>query len=245
MQPPQIVSKEQWLKARLDLLEKEKAHSLARDRLTRERQAMPWVKLEKDYSFAGTHGAVALAELFGDKSQLIIQHFMFEPDWDQGCKSCSVMADHIDPSVVRVAHRDVAYAAVSKAPLEKLEAFKKRMGWSFTWVSSADSDFNRDFHVSFTEEELKNSEVYYNFRESKPFSGKEAPGISVFAKDDQGVIYHTYSVYARGLETFIGAYDVLDLVPKGRDEGGLPYGMAWLRPKDRYDDQQLTPLTIG
>ncbi len=237
MRPTQpVVSREDWLKARLELLQREKAHSRARDELTRARQALPWVKLEKDYRFDGRDGKVGLGQLFRDKSQLIVQHFMFEPDWEQGCKSCSFMADHMERSVVHIAHRDVAYAVVSIAPLAKLESFKKRMGWTFEWLSSANSDFNRDFHVSFSEEELKNNKVYHNYRADSSFSGKEAPGVSAFAKDDAGTIYHTYSVYGRGLETFMGAYDLLDIVPKGRDEDELSYSMEWLRLKDSYDE---------
>lgn len=235
MQPTQpVVSRGTWLKARLELLKKEKAHSRARDELTRARQALPWVKLEKDYPFDGPDGGVTLGELFEDKDQLIVQHFMFDPDWDQGCKSCSFMADHMDRSVVHIANRDTAYAVISSAPIAKLEAFKKRMGWTFKWLSSGNSDFNRDFHVSFTEEELKNSEACYNFREDSSFPDKEAPGVSAFAKDDACALYHTYSVYGRGLENFMGAYHLLDIVPKGRDEGELSYTMEWLRLKDAY-----------
>jgi predicted dithiol-disulfide oxidoreductase (DUF899 family) len=235
----QAVSRDEWLVARLELLDKEKAHSRARDELTKARRSLPWVKLEKEYTFAAPSGPVTLAELFDDKSQLIIQHFMFDPDLDEGCKSCSFMADHMDRSVVHLAHRDTAYAAVSKAPLSKLLAFQERMGWGFQWVSSEGSDFNRDFHVSFTEEEIENGKVYYNFREGSSFSEKEAPGISVFAKDEAGDVYHTYSVHARGLETFITTYDLLDLVPKGRNEDDLPYSMQWLRLKDRYEEPMV------
>lgn len=230
----QLGSKDTWLDARLELLKREKAHSRARDELTRARQALPWVKLEKEYTFDGSAGKVTLDELFEDKSQLIVQHFMFETDWEQGCKSCSFMADHMDRSVIHLAQRDTAYAVVSIAPLAKLEAFKERMGWSFRWVSSESSDFNRDFHVSFTDEEIENNEAYYNFREHTTFAGKEAAGVSAFAKDEAGAMYHTYSVYGRGLEVFMGAYDLLDIVPKGRDEGDLSYTMEWLRLKDEY-----------
>ena len=235
MQPThQVASKDEWLEARLELLKREKAHSRGRDELTRARQALPWVKLEKDYTFDGPGGNVTLGELFEDKSQLIIQHFMFDTDWEQGCKSCSFMADHMDPSVVHLAQRDTAYAVVSRAPLATLEAFKKRMGWTFEWVSSGNSEFNTDFHVSFTEEELQNNEAYHNFRAHTTFPDKEASGVSAFAKDDAGSVYHTYSVYGRGLETFMGAYDLLDIVPKGRDEAELSYSMEWLRLKDEY-----------
>lgn len=233
MTPPNVGSRQQWLEARIELLKKEKAHSRARDELTRQRQALPWVKVEKAFTFDGPDGQVTLNDLFGDKSQLIVQHFMFDPEWDEGCKSCSFMADHMDPSVVHIAQRDAAFAAVSKAPLEKLLAYKKRMRWSFHWVSSYNSDFNRDFHVSFTDEELQNNTCDYNFRKGVSFPVREAPGISVFAKDDLGNVYHTYSVYGRGLEKVMTAYDLLDMVPKGRDEGGK--NLAWLRRKDEYE----------
>ena len=236
MAQARIASREEWLKARLELLEKEKAQSRARDELTRARQALPWVPVEKTYRFEGPEGQVSLSELFGDKSQLIVYHFMFDTDWEEGCKACSLLADHYEPAVVHLAHRDTALVTVSKAPWEKLEAFRKRMGWRFLWVSSAGTDFNRDFHVSMTEEEIRDHKAYYNFREGTVFPVTEAPGISVFAKDGEGRVYHTYSAYARGLETFIGAYDLLDLVPKGRDEDDLAYGMEWVRHKDRYED---------
>lgn len=235
MTPPKVGSREQWLEARMELLKKEKAHSRARDELTRRRQMLPWVKVEKTYTFEGPDGQVTLSDLFGDKSQLIVQHFMFDPEWDEGCKSCSFMADHMDPSVVHLAHRDTAFAAVSKAPLEKLVAYRKRMQWSFNWVSSYNSDFNRDFHVSFTDEELENKTCQYNYREDVSFPSREAPGISVFARDDSGNLYHTYSVYGRGLEKVMTAYDLLDMVPKGRDEGGK--SMDWLRRKDDYEEE--------
>ena len=234
MQPPRIATREEWLEARLALLEKEKAHSRARDALTRARQGLPWVRLEKDYVFDGSKGAVALADLFDGKSQLIVYHFMFGPDWDAGCKACSWVADHYNPAIIHLAHRDTALAAVSRAPFEKLQAFKKRMGWDFTWVSSLKSDFNRDFDVSFSEEEIA-GDVYYNFRNQR-FPSTEAPGVSVLAKGDDGAVYHTYSAYERGLENLIGTYHLLDIVPKGRDEDGLSYDMEWLRLKDEYEN---------
>lgn len=233
MKPPKVVSTREWLNARIELLEKEKAHSRIRDELTRERQALPWVKVDKDYTFEGPDGQIHLRDLFGDNSQLIVQHFMFDPEWDAGCKSCSFMADHMDPSVVHLAHRDTAFVAVSKAPLEKLIAYKKRMQWGFNWVSSFNSDFNRDFHVSFTDEELNDNTAQYNYREGVSFPAREAHGISVFAKDDIGNVYHTYSVYGRGVENVMTAYDLLDMIPKGRDEGGKK--MYWLRRKDEYE----------
>ena len=234
MAPPNVGTRQQWLAARIELLKKEKAHSRQRDALTRERQALPWVKVDKTYTFEGPDGQVSLSGLFGNKSQLIVQHFMFDPGWDAGCKSCSFMADHMDPSVVHLAQRDTAFAAVSKAQLAKLLAYKQRMRWRFNWVSSYHSDFNRDFHVSFTDEELENKTGQYNFREGISFPASEAPGMSVFAKNNSGDIYHTYSVYGRGLENVMTAYDLLDMVPKGRDEGGK--NMYWVRRKDEYQN---------
>lgn len=230
------VSREEWLKARMELLKKEKQHSQARDELTRARQDLPWVKVEKDYVFEGPNGMVHLRDLFEGKSQLIVYHFMFENDWEEGCKSCSFIADHYEPAIIHLANRDVSLVTISRAPVEKLESFKKRMNWKFNWLSSHNSDFNRDFHVSFTDEELETGKGYYNFEEGKLFGTKEAPGISVFAMDD-GKIYHTYSAYARGLENFLLTYHLLDIVPKGRNEDGLSYTMEWLRHKDRYGDE--------
>ena len=224
----------EWLKARLALLEREKAYSRERDALNKSRQALPWVKIEKAYTFDAPSGRETLADLFGDRDQLIVYHFMFDPEWDAGCKSCSFLADHFNPSIVHLAARNVAMVAVSKAPLEKLKAFKKRMGWDFKWVSSAYNDFNRDFGVSFTDDEME-GEAFYNFG-TQQFPVREAPGASVFARGDDGALYHTYSVYSRGLERFMGAYDWLDISPKGRDEDGLAYGMEWLRLKDSYED---------
>ncbi|MGF1737675.1 DUF899 domain-containing protein [Photobacterium satsumensis] len=223
-----------WLKARLELLEKEKAYSRLRDELTRERQALPWVKVEKDYVFNSEQGEVHLGELFGDKSQLIVQHFMFEPDWEAGCKSCSYMADHIDPATVHLAQRDTAFVAISIAPISKLSDYKRRMNWQFNWVSSQHSSFNRDFQVSFSDEERTTQQVTYNYQERTSFPCNEAPGISTFVRDENGDIFHTYSVYGRGLEKVMTAYDLLDMAPKGRDEGGK--NMFWLRRKDEYGE---------
>ena len=236
MTSPSKVSREEWFRARLELLKKEKEHSKARDELTQMRQNLPWVKVEKNYLFEGPNGKVQLKNLFEGKNQLIVYHFMFENDWDEGCKSCSFIADHYEPVLVHLANRDVAFATISKAPLEKLESFKKRMNWSFNWLSSENSDFNRDFRVSFTDEELEQGKGYYNFEERELFGTKEAPGISVFVIED-GQIYHTYSAYARGLENFLTTYDFLDIVPKGRNEKELSYTMEWVRHKDRYGDE--------
>ena len=228
------VSREEWLEARLKLLALEKQHSRARDELTRARMAMPWLKVEKRYVFEGVDGRLGLNDLFGTQDQLILHHFMFQADWQDGCKSCSFSAESYERLLVHLEHRGVALAAVSIAPLHKLAAFKKRMGWSFTWVSSAGSDFNRDFHVSFTDNEREQKTAYYNYRLTT-FPCNEAPGFSVFAKDAQGDVYHTYSCYGRGLENTLSAYNFLDLVPRGRDEDSLSYGMEWLRLRDQYD----------
>jgi predicted dithiol-disulfide oxidoreductase (DUF899 family) len=196
---------------------------------------LPWLRVEKPYTFDAPTGKVPLAELFGDKSQLIVYHFMFDPTWSQGCKSCSFIADHYNPLVVHLAHRDISLATVSKAPIEKIEQFRKRMGWTFPWVSAANTDFSRDLGVSFTDQELASGTTVYNFT-AKPYPIRELPGLSVFYKDAKGGIYHTYSTYARGLEEFLTAYRYIDITPKGRDEGPEDGGMGWLRHHDRYDD---------
>jgi predicted dithiol-disulfide oxidoreductase (DUF899 family) len=231
----EVVSRADWYDARRALLVKEKAFTRARDTLTRERQALPWVRVDNTYTFDGPDGPSTLGDLFGTKSQLIVMHFMFGPDWQEGCPSCSFCADSFDPSRIHLAARDVAFAAVSRAPLAALEAYRKRMGWSFPWVSSLESTFNFDYGVSFTDEALAEGEVYYNYAR-RPFPSTEAPGLSVFARSDDGAIYHTYSCYARGLDMLIATYHLLDLCPKGRDEDGLPYTMSWVRRHDSYDD---------
>ena len=232
MQPQKIVSQNEWLAARRALLAKEKEFTRARDRLSQERRALPWVKVDKTYAFDGPNGKETLSDLFSGRSQLIVYHFMFGPDWTEGCPSCSFWADNYNGAVVHLNHRDVSMAAVSRAPLEKLEAYKKRMGWSFRWVSSLNTDFNWDYHVSFRPDQ---KDAVYNYRPRKP-EAAEAPGVSVFIKGDDGQIFHTYSCYARGLDTLNGAYQLLDLVPKGRDEDGLTFPMAWVRRHDRYED---------
>ena len=235
MQGHKVVSKEDWLKARLKHLEQEKEFTRLRDRLSQQRRELPWLKIEKAYAFDGPNGTETLADLFEGRSQLLVQHFMFGADWDEGCPSCSFWADSYDGFVVHLAHRDVTMVSVSNAPLERLEGYRKRMGWRFKWVSSLGSDFNRDFDVSFTPDEIKKGEIYYNYQ-MRGFPSEEAPGVSVFYKDEGGDIFHTYSCYARGLDMLNGAYHYLDLAPKGRDEAELPYGMAWLRRHDQYDD---------
>ena len=232
---PKVVSQAEWVAARKELLKKEKEFSRLRDQLTRERQELPWKKVSKSYVFDGPKGKETLADLFGGRSQLIVYHFMMGPDWAEGCPSCSFISDHIDGSVVHLAARDVRLAVVSRAPLAQIEAFKKRMGWKFHWVSSNATDFNYDYQVSATKEELAKGEAYYNYVVQK-FPSDERPGTSVFFKDAGGNIFHTYSSYSRGLEILIGAYNWLDLVPKGRDEAGLKHGMAWVRHHDKYSE---------
>lgn len=233
-----IVSGGEWLAERIKLLAKEKEFTRLRDELTQQIRDLPWEKVDKDYSFESSTGCKSLADLFAGRSQLIVYHFMFGPDWEEGCKSCSLIADHYDPLVVHLAARDVTLVTASRAPLEKLLAYRDRMGWKFEWVSSLGSDFNWDYHVSFTAEQREQGTAKYNYGQ-QPFPVDEAPGISVFARDDGGQVFHTYSAFARGLETFMGVYRFLDIVPKGRDEGDLTYGMEWVRHHDRYGDQSF------
>jgi predicted dithiol-disulfide oxidoreductase (DUF899 family) len=234
-----IVSQEEWIAARKELLEKEKESTRLRDELSAERRRLPWVKVEKNYVFDAPGGKVKLADLFAGRNQLVIYHFMFGPDWQEGCPSCSFGCDHINGMLPHLAARDVTMVAVSRAPLAKLEAFKKRMGWRFNWVSSYGSEFNADFHVSFTEEEIARGKVYYNYTEQE-FPSEEAPGLSVFYKDAAGDIFHTYSTYGRGLdEALMGTYRILDLVPKGRDEDHLGFSMEWVRYHDRYGTNEF------
>lgn len=230
-----VVSEEEWLQARKALLDQEKALTRQRDELSRKRRELPWVKVEKDYVFDGAHGSVTLSDLFAGRTQLIIYHFMFGPDWAEGCPSCSMLADNIDGALAHLAQRDTAFAMASRAPIGKIEAFKRRMGWSCQWISSYGNSFNRDYHVSFTKDEMEKGEVYYNFGVNR-FPSDEAPGLSVFYKDAAGSIFHTYSAYARGLEPLLGTYDLLDMTPKGRDEDQLSFTMAWVRHHDRYPD---------
>ena len=226
-----VVSRDQWLAERKALLAREKELTHFRDEVARERRALPWVRIEKDYAFDAPEGRHTLPELFEGRRQLLVQHFMFGPGWEQGCPSCSFMADHTDGMNVHLAHRDVTFVAVSRAPLAEIERFRSRMGWKFKWVSSQGSDFNHDFQVSFTPEEAK-GQVYYNYA-MQPFECEELPGISVFYKDDAGEVFHTYSAYRRGVEVMMGTYSLLDLAPKGRDEVDGP--MAWVRHHDRYE----------
>jgi predicted dithiol-disulfide oxidoreductase (DUF899 family) len=228
-----IVSHEEWLKVRLELLAAEKEFTRQREALTRRRMALPWERVEKVYKFEGPDGVLSLAGLFDGRSQLIVYHFMFAPHWEEGCKSCSFMADNFNGIPIHLNHRDVTFTAISRAPFAKIAAYKKRMGWSFPWVSSYGSDFNFDYHVSFTPEEIARGQVYYNYGNWRTDVSDEV-GISVFTKDEGGEMFHTYSCYARGTEMLNGAYHYLDLVPKGRDEEGLGFSMAWVRRHDQY-----------
>ena len=229
-----IVSRDQWLARRKALLAREKELSRLGDQIARERRELPWLRIEKDYVFDGTAGRRTLADLFEGRRQLLVQHFMFAPGWEQGCPSCSYMADHIDGMNVHLAQRDVTLVVVSRAPLAEIERFRRRMGWQFEWVSSFANDFNHDFGVSFTPEERAQGEVFYNYV-MQPFPHEEAPGLSVFCRDDAGQVFHTYSTYGRGVEVMMGTYRLLDLTPKGRDEDGLDHSMGWVRHHDRYE----------
>ena len=240
MEAHKIVSHDAWIAARKAHLAAEKAFTRSRDALSRQRRELPWEKIDKSYVFEGPNGPETLADLFGGKSQLIVYHFMLGPDWDEGCPSCSLLADHFDGAVVHLAQRDVSFIVVSRAPLAQIEKFQRRMGWHFKWVSSFGNDFNFDFHVSATPQEKATGKADYNY-ELTEFPSDERPGASVFCKNEAGEIFHTYSTYGRGLDMLIGAYNFLDLAPKGRDEDGLAYGMAWVRHHDRYDGAAIDP----
>lgn len=232
-----VVSREEWLTARKELLAKEKELTRQRDELNRMRRELPWTKVGKQYEFDGETGKASLQDLFGECSQLIVYHFMFDPQWTEGCKSCSLLADTYQDLGIHLQHRDVSMVTVSRAPLEQLTAFRARMGWNFPWYSSLESDFNQDCGVTFTEEQIQTGETYYNY-ELTPFPITEAPGISVFAREGNDV-FHTYSSFARGLDMLMSVYNFLDLVPKGRDEQDLVYSMEWVRHRDRYDDESF------
>jgi predicted dithiol-disulfide oxidoreductase (DUF899 family) len=229
------VSREAWTAARKELLAKEKEFTRLRDQLSRQRRELPWVEVDKPYVFDGSDGKATLSDLFEGRTQLIVYHFMFDPAWEAGCKSCSFWADNFNAIVVHLNHRDASMVAVSRAPYAKLAAYRARMGWGFKWFSSFANDFNRDYHVSHTPEELTARQGYYNYAWQKPYAS-EAPGISVFCRDAGGTVFHTYSCYARGLDMLNGAYHYLDLLPKGRDEASLPSHSDWLRRHDEYAD---------
>jgi predicted dithiol-disulfide oxidoreductase (DUF899 family) len=232
-----IVSSEVWLKARRELLLKEKAFTRLRDQLSAERQALPWVRIDKPYVFDTPHGKKTLADLFDGRTQLFIKHFMMGPGWKEGCVGCSFGSDHLDAARVHLEHHDVSVVVVSRAPIAEIETFRRRMGWQFRWVSSFGSDFNYDFHVSFTKEEVEKDEAFYNFEMRKLQGGEEASGLSVFSKDENGDIFHTYSAFARGDEEIVTSYMALDLTPKGRNEKGPGGNLTdWVRHHDKYED---------
>ncbi len=229
----QVVTPEAWVEARKQLLAKEKEFTRLRDQLSQARRDLPWVLVTKQYLFDGAEGKETLAQLFNGHSQLVVYHFMFAPDWEAGCHGCSFWADNFNRIVPHLNQRDVEFVAVSRAPSPKLRAIAKRIGWNFKWLSSSGSDFNYDYNVSFAPEALASGSAIYNYAANK-MNMTELPGISVFFKDAEGRVFYTYSCYARGLDMLNTAYHYLDLVPKGRDEGGLPHKMAWVRLRDEY-----------
>lgn len=237
-----VVSREEWLTARKELLRREKELTRLRDELSAARRELPWVQVQKPYVFEGARGRQSLAELFDGCSQLVVYHFMFGPNWPAGCPSCSFAADHIDGMLPHLKQRDVEVLAVSRARYATIAAFKRRMGWRFDWVSSYDTDFNYDFQVSHTPQDIANQTAIYN-HEPLRFESEEMPGISVFIKDESGSVFHTYSSYARGCESLLTTYSVLDLVPKGRDEDALDFTMAWVRYHDAYESAPLGSRT--
>jgi predicted dithiol-disulfide oxidoreductase (DUF899 family) len=230
----EVVAHDDWVERRREFLLKEKEFTRMRDRLSEERRALPWEAVNKEYSFEGPNGRQTLPQLFDGRSQLIVYHFMFGPGWDAGCPHCSHWADNFDSVIVHLNHRDVTMVAVSRAPYEKLAAYQKRMGWNFKWLSSGNTDFNFDYNVSFTPEELAKKEVFYNYTMQSP-GPSEREGVSIFFKDSSGSVFHTYSTYARGIDLLNVDYQYLDLVPKGRDESGR--GPHWVRRHDEYDQQ--------
>lgn len=228
-----IVTDEEWIAARRDLLSEEKALQQRRDELAARRRQLPWRRVSTNYEFEGESGPVGLADLFGECSQLLVYHFMFHPDWDAGCKSCSFWADNYNGVVEHLQARDVSLVAVSRAPLEKLLAYRERLGWTFTWVSSGGNSFNHDFFVAFSKTEIESGDAFYNYRKTGKVI-EDMPGLSAFKKTSDGNVYHTYSTYSRGLDPFNTAYQLLDLVADGRNEDDLPYSMDWLRRRDEY-----------
>ncbi|MBL8266520.1 DUF899 domain-containing protein [Steroidobacter sp.] len=230
-----IGSRAEWLEARKQLLQKEKQLTRLRDELSKERRQLPWVRIDQPYVFEGPRGHRTLADLFDGSSQLMIYHFMFGPEWQAGCPSCSFLADHIDGAAIHLKQRDVKVMAVSRAPYAKIAAFKQRMGWQFDWASSQGSPFNYDFQASHTPQDIANNTAHYNY-ELLQYPAEETHGISVFYKDAAGEIFHTYSSYARGCEMLVNTYNFLDIAPKGRDEGALEFPMAWVRHHDRYEE---------
>jgi predicted dithiol-disulfide oxidoreductase (DUF899 family) len=236
MQAHKTVSREEWLEARRALLAKEKEVLKAKDALRQETRELPWVKVDKEYVFEGPNGRETLSDLFAGRSQLVVRHFMLGPGWKEGCVGCSFGADQTDGSVVHLINHDVMFVTVSRAPYPEIAAYHKRMGWQFKWVSSFGSDFNFDYHVSFTEEDEKRGKAFYNFAEMD-YMGDEMPGTSVFFKNEAGEIFHTYSAFARGSELIGGVYGILDVTPKGRNEPPGGNLTAWVRRHDEYAEK--------
>ena len=236
-----VVTPDRWIAERKELLASEKELTRLHDKVAEQRRALPWVRIGKPYVFDTPVGKRTLADLFEGRSQLLVQHFMLGPGWEQGCPSCSYMADHTDGMLMHLEHRDISFVAVSRAPMAEIERFHRRMGWKFRWVSSNGNDFNYDFHVSFTPAEKEKNEVYYNFG-LQEYEHDELPGISVFYRNGKGEVFHTYSAYRRGVEVMMGAYHMIDLTPKGRDEQDLSYGMEWVRHHDKYKPAPMDPI---
>ena len=241
---PKTVSHNEWIDARKQFLKKEKEFTRLRDELSRQRRELPRERVETNYVFEGPRGKETLTDLFDNRGQLIVYHFMFAPGWSEGCPSCSYLSDHFDGATLHLAHRDVTLAVVSRAPWPEIAAFKKRMGWRFHWVSSFGSNFNYDYNVSLSDAEKASGKRTYNYEEND-FPVEELPGLSVFSKDPDGSIYHTYSTYARGLDMLVGTYNFLDFAPKGRDEGSLKHSMAWVRHHDKYDNNYFVDAERG
>jgi predicted dithiol-disulfide oxidoreductase (DUF899 family) len=229
-----IVSSAEWTDARKQLLIAEKEFNRLRDQLSQRRRDLPWEAVKKQYTFDGPNGKRTLAQLFDGRSQLLVYHFMFAPDWEEGCKSCSFWADNFNGIAVHLNHRDVTFLAISRAPLANLQSYAKRLGWNFPWYSSGGTDFNFDYQVSFTPQQIAGGDAVYNYA-ALQHKMSDLVGISVFAKNEKDEVFHTYSTYARGVDMLNGAYNYLDLVPKGRDEGGLKHTMEWVRRNDQYD----------
>lgn len=239
-----VVSRDEWIAERKVLLAREKELTHLSDQIASQRRALSWVRIEKDYIFDTPDGRRSLADLFDGRRQLLVQHFMFAPGWEQGCPSCSFMADHSDGMNVHLLHRDVTLVAISRAPLADIARFRQRMGWRFKWVSSHDNDFNYDFGVSFTPEEVAKGQLPYNYG-TWPYAYEEWPGISAFIRNDTNEVFHTYSTYGRGVEAMMGTYRMLDLTPQGRDERNVEYKMEWLRHHDRYEPTPVSKTSTG
>lgn len=241
----QVVTHEKWIEARKALLAKEREATHLRDEVSRLRLQLPWEKVEKKYTFDTPSGKKSLADLFEGRSQLIVYHFMFGPGWEEGCPSCSYLMDHVDGTLPHLSARDITFSAISRAPIEAIQGFKKRMGWRFNWASSGGTDFNYDLQVSFTKQQLAEGKVTYNYSEMKPPPFEDFPGISCFFKDESGEVFHTYSTYSRGLDIIVGTYMYLDIAPLGRNEDNLKHSMAWVRHHDKYGPDYAVDPNVG